>query len=65
LEGRRGEKKLLDGILMIFTFDKYCSGDQFKEDEVREKRDTNGEEETWLEELVGKTKGKRQGGRMI
>jgi len=50
---------------MIFTFDKYCSADQFKEDKVREKRDTHGQEERWVEELVGKTEGKRQFGRHI
>jgi len=45
---------------MIFTFHKYFSGDQFKEDEVREKRDTHGGEERWIEYLVRKTEGKRQ-----
>lgn len=48
---------------MIFTFHKYCPGDQFKEDEVREKRDTLGGEERWVEDLVRKNEGKRQFGR--
>lgn len=48
---------------MIFTFHKYCSSDRFKEDEVREKCDTLGGEERWIEDLVRKNEGKRQFGR--
>ena len=63
LEGRIGGKKLFDGIFMIFTFHKYCLGDKFREDEVREKRDTHGGEERWGEDLVRENEGKRQFGR--
>lgn len=45
---------------MIFTFHKYWSGDQFKDDEVRENRDTLGGEERWVEDLVRKIEGKRK-----
>ena len=63
LEGRRGGKKLFDGIFTIFTFHKYFPGDQFREDKVREKRDTHGGEERWVEDMVRKTEGMRQFGR--
>jgi hypothetical protein len=47
--------KLFHGFLMISTFHKFCSDDQFKEDEVRGNRDTHGGEEKWVEIFFGRT----------
>lgn len=63
LEDRWGGEKLFDGVVMIFTFHKYCLGDQFKEEEARKKTWHAWRKREVVWGLVRKIEGKRQFGR--